>query len=210
MNQKAATDPAIRQQLLPLRNKLNDSVRRNRTPNFSDLATLEMKIDQDAEPGIRQIRIQTPLGVSSPLLFQVGQLPEVRERDVKNSRADAELPVTLPVTANGRLIPGDVDVLRAPLRTPTQYAPGDVDRYRFQARKDQHLVVAVSARDLMPYLADAVPGWFQAVVTLYDAAGHEVAYGDDYRFSPDPVVHISGPGRRRVHRRDSRRDLPGP
>ncbi len=193
MNQKAATDPAIRQQLLPLRNKLNDSVRRNRTPNFSDFATLEIRIDPDAEPGLRQLRLQTPLGVSAPLLFQIGQLPEVRERDVKNSRADAELSVTLPVTANGRLIPGDVDVQRVPLRAPNQYAPGDVDRYRFQARKDQHLVVAVSARDLMPYLADAVPGWFQAVVTLYDTAGHEVAYCDDYRFSPDPVFHYQVP-----------------
>ncbi len=91
-------------------------MRRNRTPNFSELATLEIRIDKDAEPGVRQLRLQTPLGLSSPLVFMVGQLPEVRERDVKNSRADAELSVTLPVTANGRLIPGDVDALRQPLR----------------------------------------------------------------------------------------------
>jgi hypothetical protein len=79
------------------------------------------------------VRLQTPLGLSNPLLFEVGQLPEVRERDVKNSRADAELTVTLPVTANGRLIPGDVDAIRQPLRAQNQYAPGDADRYRFQA-----------------------------------------------------------------------------
>ena len=45
----------------------------------------------------------------------------------------------------------------------------------------------------MPYLADAVPGWFQAVLTLYDAAGKEVAYDDDFRFHPDPVLHYVVP-----------------
>ena len=36
--------------------------------------------------------------------------------------------------------------------------------------------------------ADAVPGWFQATLALYDAQGNEVAYADDYRFDPDPVL----------------------
>ena len=71
--------------------------------------------------------------------------------------------------------------------------PGDVDRYRFPARKGQQLVVAASARELIPYLADAVPGWFQAAVTLYDAKGKELAYADDYRFHPDPVLHYEIP-----------------
>jgi hypothetical protein len=46
---------------------------------------------------------------------------------------------------------------------------------------------------LVPYLADAVPGWFQAVLTLYDAQGKELAYDDDYRFHPDPVIHFQVP-----------------
>ncbi len=71
--------------------------------------------------------------------------------------------------------------------------PGDVDRYRFEARKGQQLIVAASARELIPYLADAVPGWFQAVVTLYDVTGRELAYDDDYRFHPDPVLHYEIP-----------------
>jgi hypothetical protein len=40
----------------------------------------------------------------------------------------------------------------------------------------------------VPYLADAVPGWFQATLALYDAEGKEVAFADDYRFDPDPVL----------------------
>ncbi|HYW79366.1 MAG TPA: hypothetical protein VE890_07290, partial [Thermoguttaceae bacterium] len=41
---------------------------------------------------------------------------------------------------------------------------------------------------LVPYVADAVPGWMQTCLTLYDAQGKEVAYVDDFRFHPDPVL----------------------
>jgi hypothetical protein len=49
-------------------------------------------------------------------------------------------------------------------------------------------VIEAHARSLIPYLADAVPGWFQATLALYDARGKEVAFADDYRFNPDPVL----------------------
>ena len=68
-----------------------------------------------------------------------------------------------------------------------------MDRYRFQARKGQRLVVVVNARELMPYLADAVPGWFQAAVAIYDSQGNELAYADHYRFHPDPVLYCKIP-----------------
>jgi len=71
--------------------------------------------------------------------------------------------------------------------------PGGVDRYRFQARKGQRLVIAATARELIPYLADAVPGWFQAALSLYDAQGQEVAYADHFRFHPDPVLFFEVP-----------------
>ena len=74
-----------------------------------------------------------------------------------------------------------------------QILPGDVDRYRLHALEGQHMVVAVSARRLIPYLADAVPGWFQATVSLSHADGGEVAYSDDFRFHPDPVLHCEIP-----------------
>jgi hypothetical protein len=74
-----------------------------------------------------------------------------------------------------------------------QIMPGDADRFRFRARAGQRLVVNAQARSLIPYLADAVPGWFQATVALYDAAGTEVAFADDYRFDPDPVLYYEIP-----------------
>ena len=32
---------------------------------------------------------------------------------------------------------------------------------------------SAQARQLIPYIADAVPGWFQPVIVLYDAGGNE-------------------------------------
>jgi hypothetical protein len=68
-----------------------------------------------------------------------------------------------------------------------------VNRYRFEARQGQQLVISTSARQLVPFIADAVPGWFQPVLTLNDAQGKEVAYCDDYRFHPDPVLFYEVP-----------------
>jgi hypothetical protein len=74
-----------------------------------------------------------------------------------------------------------------------QIMPGDVDRFRFRAQSGQRLVVEARARRLIPYLADAVPGWFQATLAVYDADGTLVAFQDDHRFDPDPVVFFEVP-----------------
>src|ERR1035437_8645521 len=93
----------------------------------------------------------------------------------KRPPEEAEQRITLPCTVNG------------------QVASGEVNRYRFKARKGQRLVLTTEARSLIPYIADAVPGWFQPVLALYDATGKELAYDDDYRFNPDPVIFFEVP-----------------
>ena len=221
--QKGTMTPEVRRQLVEMRDRIGDSVRRNANPVLSEIVTLAVTIDADAEPGPWQLRLDTPLGLSNPVGFSVGQLPEVVEQEpaaaieqpgggtrraIGQSRAGAAPPrklpqppppaeppqrVTLPAVVNGRIIPADATGRRLRSARPNQYVPGDADRYRFDARKGQDLVLAVSARDLMPYLADAVPGWFQATLALFDAAGREVAYDDDYRFQPDPVLHYRIP-----------------
>lgn len=194
LQDRGVPDPAGRQRLLALRDTISDAARRQANPALAHLVTLEVTIAADAEPGQRVLRLQTPTGLTNPLVFCVGQLPEFLERDDKATRADAELSIALPATVNGRLVPGDIG-RRAPggRRQAGQYEPGDVDRYRFAARRGQVLVAAVSARALMPYLGDAVPGWAQTTLTLYDASGHELAYNDDWRFNPDPVLHVVVP-----------------
>jgi hypothetical protein len=86
-----------------------------------------------------------------------------------------------------------LEVTLLPAAVNGQILPGEVDRFRFQARQGQRLVFAVAARALIPYLADAVPGWFQATIAIHDAKGRELAYADDYRFNPDPVVSCEIP-----------------
>ena len=46
---------------------------------------------------------------------------------------------------------------------------------------------------MIPYLADAVPGWFEATLTIYDPKGEELVSGERYRFRPDPVIHFEAP-----------------
>ena len=93
----------------------------------------------------------------------------------KRPADEVEQRITLPCTVNG------------------QVASGEVNRYRFAARKGQRLVISTAARELVPYIADAVPGWFQPVLALYDASGKELAYNDDYRFKPDPLILFEVP-----------------
>lgn len=156
-----------------------------------EIVFAEVTIAPDAKPGRREIRVITKHGISNALPFFVGQVPEVARKPVKtctkptlgkesaaklNRPADEEeVRITVPCTVNG------------------QIAAGWVNRYRFAAGKGQRLVITAQARDLIPYVADGVPGWFQAVLKLYDANGNEVAYNDDFMFRPDPVIYFEVP-----------------
>ena len=181
--QKQLPDPAAQKEIADIRVKLlifNSS--RNTSPVLAETVTLQITMAADAQPGERELRLATPQGLSNPLVFCVGQLPEFSEQEIINistpqganqpqiSQPPTDMNITLPATVNGRIKPG-LARPQAPARPGQQFTPGDVDRYRFQARKGQQLVVAVSARELIPYLADAVPGWFQATLALYDAKG---------------------------------------
>jgi hypothetical protein len=45
----------------------------------------------------------------------------------------------------------------------------------------------------LPYISDAVPGWFQATLALADSSGREVRYADHFLFHPDPVLYYEIP-----------------
>ncbi|MCX7825375.1 MAG: PPC domain-containing protein [Verrucomicrobiae bacterium] len=150
----------------------------------------EVRIAGDAKPGDREIRVETPRGLSNPLVFNIGQLPEytapplpTSPKQVLGKEGDSLRRRTL----------RDVVNIKVPCIINGQIFSGCVDRYRFQAKKGQHIVIFALARTLVPYIADAVPGWFQAVLALHDAQGNEVAYTDDYRFKPDPVLFCEIP-----------------
>ncbi|MEN6402033.1 MAG: PPC domain-containing protein [Armatimonadia bacterium] len=153
-------------ELARLRKKLFDD-KKQLNPQISDQVEIELKIAPEAAPGDRELRLLAPGGLTNPVRFQVGTLPEVCEGE---GGEEPERAAGLPVVLNGQIM------------------PGEVDRFWVRARAGQQLVLRMQARRLIPYLADAVPGWFQGTMTLYDASGREVAYGDDYGTEPDPVL----------------------
>lgn len=155
---------------------------------LAEMVLIEIKIDPDAEPGSRELRLLTRAGLTNPVVFQVGTLPETRELEPNNRQA-YQVP---PNMARIRNLPRE-KALTLPMMLNGQIMPGDVDRFRFYAIKGQQLVIEVQARSLIPYLADAVPGWFQATLALYDSEDKEVAFADDYRFNPDPVLFYKIP-----------------
>jgi hypothetical protein len=189
--QKKPREPAVTKELMEIRTKIS-AFRNMMNPGIADKVTLEITIEADADPEPRELRLETANGLSDPLIFQIGQSAEFRKKELETV---AELPRGENPRRNGeqsRKLEPEMNIM-LPATVNGQIMPGEVDRYRFHARKGQQLVVAVSARELIPYLADAVPGWFQAVAAIYDANGNELAYDDNYRFHPDPVLSCKIP-----------------
>ena len=147
---------------------------------LADLVQLTVTIDPKTPPGRREIRLLGPTGLTNPMPFVIGRVPEAREYE-PNQPGYPERKTPPP------------PVLETPFVINGQIMPGDVDRFRFKAGRGQPLLVRTHARSLIPYLADAVPGWFQMVVALYDSDGREVAWADDFRFDPDPVLFFQVP-----------------
>ncbi|MBM3889300.1 MAG: hypothetical protein FJ388_09265, partial [Verrucomicrobia bacterium] len=183
-------DAATWKELEEIRKKVSGFIRRPASRAIAEQVVVQVTMAPDAEPGEREIRLATAMGLTNPMVFRVGQVPEFTKKAApvspeqvlgqettrfrygmgKEETPIGETRITIPATING------------------QIRAGGVDHYHFRARKGQQLVIAASARELVPYISDAVPGWFQAALTLYDAKGVELAYDDDFRFHPDPVL----------------------
>ena len=169
-----------------IKQKLTQFGRRPANPALSEFMTLQVTLAGNVTPGDHEIRVRTSGGLSNPLKFCVDTLPETTKPDwkaVPKERASTTPNLPPPVEATVKL----------PAIINGQIAPAGVDRYHFFAQQGRQLVIAVEARRLIPYLADAVPGWFEAALTLLDAKGREVASAERYRFRPDPVIHFQVP-----------------
>lgn len=140
---------------------------------LADQVRFRVTVAPDAELGLRDLRLLLPNGITNRLYFEVGELPDVLEKEP--NQTEGTLVPALPATLNGQ-------VMRS-----------DVDRFRFMARKGQKLVARAKGRLFVPYLADAVPGWFQPVMRIYDSRMKEVAYSDDYRYEVDPIIFFEVP-----------------
>jgi hypothetical protein len=169
---------------------------------------VEITIDANAECGFRDLRLMTNAGLSQPARFVVGTLPETREFEpndfnappLEQFQAWGERAVNL-VPKNLRL----QETYSVPIVFNGQILAADIDCFTFRAAQGQKLVIATEARSLLPYLADAVPGWFQAMLTLYDSDGNTLAQAASYQFDADPVLLVEIPkdGEYRLEIRDT-------
>ncbi len=147
-----------------------------RQPNdqLEEEVTLQLSVAEDAEPGKRELRFLTDAAISNPIWLHVGRWPEGRENEPNDNKPN-EAVDSMPMVINGQIM------------------PGDTDRFSFHASKGMKLVIQVEAREVIPYLADAVPGWFQAVLRLTDSSGKEVSFSDSFHYRQDPVMYFEVP-----------------
>lgn len=187
LNIKNATEVLIsgdginKAEIVPLEEKTGNKKKFNRSkltdqssPQIEDRIAVQVTIDKDAMPGLRDLRLKSAGGISNKLPFEVGQYPNITETK-GSTAAQPNLVKALPATLCGQILPGEIDY------------------YTFEATKGMQLVAAAKGRTLVPYIADAVPGWFQPVMRITDSKGREVGFCDDYRNNVDPVIIITIP-----------------
>lgn len=147
------------------RRRLNDQS----SPQLADRVKIKIDIAAGVPCGLYDLRLQGPKGVSNMLPFEVSSYPNFLEN--KQSRREKPNEVySLPTVLCGYV------------------SPGGIDYFRFEGKKGQTIVASVKGRLLVPYIADAVPGWFQPVIKIVDSRGREIAYSDDYHHYVDPVI----------------------
>ena len=166
--------PGIKGKLEPIEESAQAKKRRRRlndqsSPQLADKIKIHVTIADNVPCGLYDLRLQGPKGVSNMLPFEVASYPNFMENKKSALRKPNEVE-SLPAVLCGYV------------------TPGGIDYFRFSGSEGDSIVISVKARQLVPYIADAVPGWFQPVIKLVDSRGKEVAYSDDYYHNVDPVI----------------------
>lgn len=156
-------------------------------PAIAKIAIIKIKISPDAELGFRELRLKSRDGLSNPIRYQIGDLPETKDPIYNIAKKRPPKQLKFGTVVNG------------------QISPGEVERYKFNAKKGENYAFELEGRSLVPFLSDAVPGWFQPIISIHDQKGCELAFGDDNLFKPDPTLSFKPPadGEYEIRVRDS-------
>ncbi|HET6576268.1 MAG TPA: PPC domain-containing protein, partial [Fimbriiglobus sp.] len=150
--------------------------------------TLKVTVAADAELGVREFRVATPLGVSSLGQLLVVADPVVAETPGIDTPAKAQ-PVPVPSVVCGRVEKAE-----------------NVDYYRVRAKAGRVLTFAVHGARIEDKIHD-LQKHLDPLVRVLDAAGRELAANDDAFFA-DPVLAFKPPadGEYVVEVRDAKYD----
>jgi hypothetical protein len=171
-----------------LHKQIDATMRMRAAPALSQSVELRVTVDAHAAPGNHELRLLTNQGLTNPLNFLVDRFPEITHpfQLVPLSLAAGG---GLPLSAQAHAVASEAPLeIALPAIVNGQMMPGSMDRYRFHAEKGQKIVINAMTRALIPYMSDAVPGWFQASLTLTDAMGRELVSADHFRFNQEPVI----------------------
>jgi hypothetical protein len=191
--EKAVFTEAEQKRLEEIRDQLDAWTRRQFIPALADTLILRIDIAPDASVGPRELRVETNIGITNPMVFEVGDLPEYARKPALVGPAFNVVNGGVPIIRTVAHEPDPPTDIKLPVVVNGQMMPATSDRYRFHAQKGQHVVIAAEARELIPYVSDAVPGWFQAAIALRDSQGKLLASADHFLFHPDPLLEFEIP-----------------
>ena len=143
-------------------------------PSLRQMCIVTVAADADAVCGTYDFSLWNNSGISAPRPFSVTAFPRMAEPLFWPAHRPAAEPAVVDakhggVVLDGQIMPGETDVFHLNLAGGCRYS------------------LKVAARELQPYVGDAVPGFFNAVVVVRDGKGNVIAAGDDAsRFRPDP------------------------
>mgnify|MGYP001074251644 CR=1 FL=1 len=144
-------------------------------PSLRQIVIVDLTVDADARPGVRELRLWGKQGISAPKLFFVDAAPHVPEPEFTapgKPRPEPPLVSTLPAILDGQVM------------------PGETDRFRLRLAAGKEYTMTLTGRRFQPFIGDAVPGHFQPILRLLDSEGNEAAFADDNYFDPDPVLRF--------------------
>ncbi len=156
-------------------------IRRNplqSSPSLGQRLLVTVAADPDAKPGPREFRVFAPNGMSAPRPFFVTAAPHIEEAlyaPPHRPRPPAPAVTNLPCVLDGQIM------------------PGQTDKWTLRLQKGRTITLRTVARELQPYIGDAVPGFFNPALRLLNAKGSEVAFADDNFYHPDPVLVFTPP-----------------
>ena len=152
------------------------------TPSLRQMLLVTVAAEPDAAPGRGELCVYGPGGISAPRPFETTAAPHVAEPLFAPPHRPAPERPPVEVGAGGAVV------------LDGQTMPGETDVFRLRLGRGRHYTFRTTARELQPYIGDAVPGFFNAALVLKGGSGAVVARADDEcRFRPDPVMEFTPP-----------------